>query len=114
MLRRSLALLMAVLAACAAGGAHAQAYPSKPIRFIVPWAPGGSTDVLARIIAQKLQESWSQPVLVEIFPDQKDFGVRTFGMPDNPGFLGVCFGHVITANSPASAAGLAALFPERT
>ena len=39
---------------------------------------------------------------VEIFPEQKDFAVRTFGIPDNPGFLGVCFGHVVTANSPAS------------
>ena len=43
-----------------------------------------------------------QPTTVEIFAEQKDFGVRTFGMPDNPGFLGVCFGCVITANSPAS------------
>jgi tetratricopeptide (TPR) repeat protein len=41
---------------------------------------------------------------VEIFPEQKDFAVRTFGMPDNPGYLGVCFGPVITANSPASQA----------
>ena len=45
-----------------------------------------------------------QPVTVEIFPDQKDFAVRTFGMPGNPGYLGVCFGSVITANSPASQA----------
>ncbi len=44
------------------------------------------------------------PVIVEIFPKPKDFGVRTFGMPDNPGYLGVCFGSVITANSPASQA----------
>ncbi|MBL8385115.1 MAG: tripartite tricarboxylate transporter substrate binding protein [Burkholderiales bacterium] len=66
-LRRCLTLL-AVLVAGAAGGAFAQAYPAKPIRFIVPWAPGGSTDVLARIIAQKMQESWSQPVLVENRP----------------------------------------------
>lgn len=43
-----------------------------------------------------------QPVVVEIFGSQKDFGVRTFGMPDNPGFLGVCFGKVITANSPSA------------
>ena len=43
-----------------------------------------------------------RPTVVEIFPEQKDFGVRTFGMPGNPGFLGVCFGNVITANSPAS------------
>jgi tetratricopeptide (TPR) repeat protein len=47
----------------------------------------------------------ARPTVVEIFPEQKDFGVRTFGMPDNPGFLGVCFGPVITANSPASQAG---------
>jgi hypothetical protein len=43
--------------------------------------------------------------IVEVFPDQKDFGVRTFGMPGNPGYLGVCFGSVITANSPASQGG---------
>ena len=43
-----------------------------------------------------------RPCTVEMFPDQKDFAVRTFGMPDNPGFLGVCFGNVVTANSPAS------------
>ncbi|HEY1170268.1 MAG TPA: tetratricopeptide repeat protein [Verrucomicrobiae bacterium] len=43
-----------------------------------------------------------QPITVEIFGSQKDFGVRTFGMPDNPGFLGVCFGKVITANSPSA------------
>lgn len=46
----------------------------------------------------------SLPTVVEIFPDQKDFAVRTFGMPGNPGYLGVCFGSVITANSPASQA----------
>jgi tetratricopeptide (TPR) repeat protein len=45
------------------------------------------------------------PTIVEIFPEPKDFGVRTFGMPGNPGYLGVCFGTVITANSPASQAG---------
>lgn len=45
------------------------------------------------------------PTMIEIFPDQKDFGVRTFGMPHNPGFLGVCFGRVVTANSPASQGG---------
>jgi hypothetical protein len=43
--------------------------------------------------------------MIEIFPEQKDFGVRTFGMPHNPGFLGVCFGSVVTANSPASQGG---------
>jgi tetratricopeptide (TPR) repeat protein len=41
-------------------------------------------------------------VIVEIFPQKKEFAVRTFGLPGADGFLGVCFGHVITANSPAS------------
>ena len=48
-----------------------------------------------------------RPVRVEMFADQKDFAVRTFGMPENHGFLGVCFGPVITANSPASRPGQA-------
>ncbi len=42
------------------------------------------------------------PIMVEIFPEQKDFAIRTFGVPGGDGFLGVCFGRVITANSPAS------------
>lgn len=42
------------------------------------------------------------PTTVEIFPKQKDFAVRTFGMPGGEGYLGVCFGNVITANSPAT------------
>src|SRR5260370_29397706 len=44
------------------------------------------------------------PTTVELFQEQKDFAVRTFGVPHNPGFLGVCFGHVVTANSPAAEA----------
>jgi tetratricopeptide (TPR) repeat protein len=44
----------------------------------------------------------TSPVTVEIFPNQKDFAVRTFGMPGGEGYLGVCFGNVITANSPAT------------
>jgi len=43
--------------------------------------------------------------VVEIFPDQKDFAIRTFGLPGGAGYLGVCFGRVITANSPASRPG---------
>jgi tetratricopeptide (TPR) repeat protein len=43
-----------------------------------------------------------RPTIIEVFPEQKDFAVRTFGMPGNPGYLGVCFGTVVTANSPAA------------
>ncbi len=42
------------------------------------------------------------PVIVEIYPRAEDFAVRTFGVPDVAGFLGVCFGKVVTANSPAN------------
>ena len=53
-------------------------------------------------LCRKYNIELDRPTVVEIFPNQKDFGVRTFGMPHNPGFLGVCFGPVVTANSPAS------------
>ncbi len=56
----------------------------------------------ATTLTAKYGATLERPVVVELFSNQRDFAVRTFGMPDNPGFLGVCFGHVITANSPAA------------
>jgi tripartite-type tricarboxylate transporter receptor subunit TctC len=43
----------------------AQAFPSRPVRFIVPFPPGGATDIIARVLAQKMSEAWAQPVVVE-------------------------------------------------
>jgi tripartite-type tricarboxylate transporter receptor subunit TctC len=51
-----------------AGGAMAQAYPSKPVRLIVPYAPGGPADVMVRAIGQKMGESWGQPFIIENKP----------------------------------------------
>lgn len=57
------------------------------------------------VLCKKYGLELTDKVTVEIFPNPDDFGVRTFGMPAIPGFLGVCFGRVITANSPASQGG---------
>jgi len=51
-------------------------------------------------LCEKYGIELEQPVVLELFPDQQDFAVRTFGIPGGDGFLGVCFGNVITANSP--------------
>jgi hypothetical protein len=62
-------------------------------------------DLLNRARAQLTKKygiELETPTIVEIFPKQKDFAVRTFGMPGGDGYLGVCFGNVITANSPAT------------
>ena len=55
-------------AAFVCGAAHAQNYPNKLVRFIVTYPPGGSSDVMARIIGQKLTEYWGQTVLIESRP----------------------------------------------
>jgi tetratricopeptide (TPR) repeat protein len=51
-------------------------------------------------LGEKYRFQPAGPVTIELFPSQQDFAVRTFGMPAVEGFLGVCFGNVITANSP--------------
>ena len=61
-------LLAALLSCALACAAHAQTYPSKPIRIVVPYAAGGTSDILARQIGPKLTDAWGQPVIVENKP----------------------------------------------
>lgn len=57
-----------VAGVAAVGAAAAQGYPTKAVTIVVPFPPGGTTDVLARTIAQKINEDWGQPVIVENKP----------------------------------------------
>ena len=63
-MNRFLRCIIALLLACAAS-AQAQTWPSKPIHFVIPFAPGGPADIIARITGQKLTEILGQPVVVE-------------------------------------------------
>lgn len=60
--------LMAMAASGCAAPAAAQDYPTKPVRMVIAFAPGGGTDVIGRIIAQKLTELWPHPVVVDNRP----------------------------------------------
>jgi tripartite-type tricarboxylate transporter receptor subunit TctC len=61
-------VLLVLAAVAAAPGASAQQYPVKPIRIVVPFPPGGFSDVFARIIGSKMNESWGQQVIVDNRP----------------------------------------------
>jgi len=62
---RPLVFVFGLFAALLSSAVFAQTYPSKPVRLIVTYPPAGSSDLMARILGQKLSELWGQPVLVE-------------------------------------------------
>jgi tripartite-type tricarboxylate transporter receptor subunit TctC len=60
--------MLALALLCAAAGAWAQGYPSKPIHIVVGFPPGGGNDIIARLLGAKMQESWGQPVVIDNKP----------------------------------------------
>jgi tripartite-type tricarboxylate transporter receptor subunit TctC len=90
--------LMGLALALLAPAAHAQTFPVKPVRIIVPYAAGGGTDILARLFAQKLGDSWGQTVIVENRPGAdgiigSEFIVQS--PPDGHNLMLVVAAHVI-------------------
>jgi len=62
------AVMVGAVLASSAFGAETERYPSRPIRIVVPFTPGGSNDLIGRVIGTKLTESWGQPVIIDNRP----------------------------------------------
>lgn len=98
--RGALAVILAASAAglCAMSQAQAQGaagFPNKPVRFVVPFTPGGSNDALARVVGQKLGEYWGQPVVVDNRPGAGgNLGAREVAKSPADGYT-----YLIAANS---------------
>ncbi len=90
--------LLALLLALAAGGAWAQNYPTKPVRLVISFTPGSSTDIIGRAVAAKLQEIWGQPVVAENRPGAGGTVGSEFVVRSDPD------GYTLLANSSAHAA----------
>lgn len=91
-----------MLALTLAAAIAAQGYPNKPIRFVVPYAPGGNTDILSRLIGQKLNEAWGQQVIIDNRPGAAGtVGAELVARAPADGYTLIMgsFGNIIVANS---------------
>src|SRR5215213_9141228 len=70
------AIMVSMALPWAAAALEAERYPVKPIRIVVPFPPGGSNDLLARVISQKFAEAWAQPAII----DNRPGGGSTIGI----------------------------------
>jgi len=97
---KKLALLAAAFATCLATAASAQGYPNKPIKWIVPYTPGGITDSVTRLVTAKLQDALGQPVVIENKPganSQIGADLVAKSPPDGYTFLTVIAAHAANA-----------------
>jgi tripartite-type tricarboxylate transporter receptor subunit TctC len=79
------ARLLIIATMCAAStGALGQAYPSKPIRIVVGFPPGGGNDIIARMVGTKMQEDWGQPVVIDNKPGANSIIAAEFVAKSSP------------------------------
>ena len=105
-MNRALALLFAFLAALPAWAQDAASYPSKPIRIVVPFPPGGATDLITRKIGEKLTQKWGQPVVVENKPGANTIiGTEAVGKAEPDGYT-------ILMTAPSGLVQLPPLYPK--
>ena len=97
--QRAVGALFMVLGAAAAATAQAADYPTRPIRYIVAFAPGGINDIMARIVGQKLNEAWGQAVIVDNRPGAGgNLGAALVARstPDGYTFMNISTAHTIS------------------
>ena len=89
----------AVVLALCAGWAHAQPFPSKPVRVIVPYPSGGIVDLLARAVTEKIAAGWGQPILVEGRPGADgNLGTEAVAKSAADGYTWLMTGPAILSN----------------
>src|SRR5438093_3723198 len=88
--------ILIALAALVPLAASAQTFPTRPVRLMVPFPPGGATDIVGRMVAAKMQEVWRQPVLVENKPGAGTVVGTDFVAKSAPD--GYTLGMVVTAH----------------
>src|SRR3982074_871511 len=99
-------LLLPALLALPCASAHSQSYPSRPVRMVVGFPPGGGTDVVARIIAPGLSENLGQPVVIENRPGATGTGAAAMVAKSPADGYTIMMGHVsVNAIAPS-------LFPD--
>src|SRR5687767_6809241 len=99
--RRALLGALPLAAAAPRALAQAEAFPDRPVRYIVPFPPAGLTDIMARFVAQKLAEIWGRPVLI----DNRPGGNALLGVdlaakspPDGHTLLAITMTHSVNAS----------------